>query len=127
MTGVFSYPKRDRQSHIRSARPSDPTARAKTRRPRFSFFSSSIVKKQTPHQGQKQPLPWRFSETSSASASSAAALVSDRLIRPHPENSQHRQHKKFQENDKSMKSLRNLESKADSHKSSNQNNPRHKP
>jgi hypothetical protein len=69
----------------------------KLRRPRFSFFHSSIVKKQTSHPGQsipndpeKNPVPpiskpMPIQETLRAKdivASSAAALVSDAAYRP---------------------------------------------
>ena len=106
--------KRDR--HISCPiQPVSQSNRARHRRPRFSLFQSSIVKEQTSHPGQihrqilnlpvkeepvSKSIRQPFQETSSSVASSAAALVSDRLIELPTKNSQLYSFKKITQNDK---------------------------
>ncbi|WP_210204701.1 hypothetical protein, partial [Mycoplana dimorpha] len=99
---VLSLDKRDRQSLFQD----DPFGPSATlRRPRFSFFQSSIVKEQTnpvrlnpkpkatvASAGRNQPFldphPFGNFRASSSVASSAAALVGEAVSRPNPQPSQ---------------------------------------
>ncbi|WP_125461077.1 hypothetical protein [Rhizobium phaseoli] len=92
---VYSLDKRDRQSLFQ--RTSISAGPAKLRRPRFSFFQSSIVKEPTTKavtktrsklaprtQTSNPPIRLSFFRTRDFVASSAAALVSEWAYRTNP-------------------------------------------